>query len=323
MAVVGAGIAGLAAGRELKLAGLKPVLFEKSRSPGGRVATRRKDGFVWDTGATSIAPRGGDLLKFLFDASDSELVEITRPIYVHEGLRPSPGDPSRAALRRIVFRSGINRLGKLLGQGLDIRYETTIQALSYRGESYWLDDTPFDAVILTPPVPQVSTLLWGLDVSRPLAQAQFRCCLSVLLGFKDPLDDLPYWALLDPSASHPMQWLSVESIKSPGRAPAGATSIVVQLSPSYSFEHYATQESKVIADAVHYVKELYRGRLGDPVVSDLKRWKYSQPTARADFASVNPPGSRVLIAGDGVMGSRVEDAFESGVLAARQLLEKL
>ncbi|CAN0525952.1 unnamed protein product, partial [Scytosiphon promiscuus] len=43
IAIIGAGLAGLAAGRALAETGMTPVIFEKSRGLGGRLATRRMD----------------------------------------------------------------------------------------------------------------------------------------------------------------------------------------------------------------------------------------------------------------------------------------
>ena len=49
--IIGAGIAGLAAGRMAQQAGLKVMIIDKGRRVGGRVSTRRIDGFVFNHGA--------------------------------------------------------------------------------------------------------------------------------------------------------------------------------------------------------------------------------------------------------------------------------
>jgi glycine/D-amino acid oxidase-like deaminating enzyme len=51
IAIIGAGLAGIAAGRTLAAAGHSVVLFEKSRGLGGRVATRRTGAGAFDHGA--------------------------------------------------------------------------------------------------------------------------------------------------------------------------------------------------------------------------------------------------------------------------------
>jgi len=58
VAILGAGIAGLAAAGELLRAGRRVVLLEKSRGVGGRMATRRIDAAVFDHGAQFFTVRG-------------------------------------------------------------------------------------------------------------------------------------------------------------------------------------------------------------------------------------------------------------------------
>ena len=55
--VVGAGMAGLAAAHRLVGAGLAPVIVDKGRAPGGRMATRRADDARYDHGAQHIGAR--------------------------------------------------------------------------------------------------------------------------------------------------------------------------------------------------------------------------------------------------------------------------
>ena len=55
--IVGAGLAGLLLARELQTRGRRPVLLEKSRGPGGRLATKRVEGVVFDQGAQFFTAR--------------------------------------------------------------------------------------------------------------------------------------------------------------------------------------------------------------------------------------------------------------------------
>lgn len=57
IAIIGSGIAGLAAARRLADAGRSPVIFDKGRGIGGRVATRRSGGFQFDHGAQCVTAR--------------------------------------------------------------------------------------------------------------------------------------------------------------------------------------------------------------------------------------------------------------------------
>lgn len=323
VAIVGAGVAGLAAGRTLSKAGITVVLFEKSRGPGGRLATRQVGDFLFDTGATSIAPRGLEIERVMLREVDtSDLVPIEKPIYTHINLRPQPGDPGRNAVPRYTYRSGNNHLAKLLAEGLDVRTNTTVDHLERSNGRFEVEGEAFDRLILTPPIPQTSLLLWSLGESRPVANARYRSCLSIMLGFDQPTCPTPYHALIDPEQRHPLTWISIESAKSPGRAPDGKCAMVLQMSPSYSHDHYQTDDDKLLKDVLPWVVQLFGPDYRSPVAVDTKRWKYSQPETTAVFDSVNRNHNGVVLAGDGLSAGRVERAFESGVQAARLILDE-
>lgn len=318
--IVGAGICGLSAARTLHAHGHEVVVFEKSRGVGGRVATRRSGEFVWDTGATSIAPRGRTIAKVMAEElSTEDLVEVTRPIYVHEGLRVSPGHPNRVG-SRFTYRTGNKTLAKLLAAGLDIRLESTVDVVEADGEGYRIAGEPFDAVILTPPVPQTALLLWGLGEARALASATYRACLSVNLGFMSPPPDVPYHALIDIERRHPLAWLSVESLKSPRRAPEGGVAFGAQLSPAFSREQYTLPDEELIAAVIEFLERLYGPVYENPVASTVMRWKYAQPIGTACFDEANPEGTRLIVASDGLLGGHVEEAYEVGQMAAARLI---
>ena len=319
VAIIGAGISGLAAGRDLKLNGHDVVVFEKSRGVGGRAATRRRDGYVWDTGATSIAPRGKRIEPVMLNELDTaDLVKIEQPIYVHHNLRVAPGD-SRRDVPRYVYRTGISTFAKLLAAGLEVRIGSPVESLRRDSDLYVVNDETFEAVILTPPVPQTSLLLWSLGESRPFANVRYRSSLSVMVGFEQTMPDAPYFALIDTEQRHPMIWLSRESAKCSGRAPEGRSAFVAQLSPSFSVEYYEREDAWLVAVVTEFVEQLYGDKFGKASVSDVMRWKYSAPEMLASFENVNPPGSRLIVTGDGFFGGRIEDAFESGLRASELL----
>lgn len=318
--IVGAGMAGLAAGRTLVQRGHQVVIFERSKGLGGRVATRRIGPYIFDTGASGISPRGMSIEQAMLHELDaSDLVQIEKPIFTHQFLRVTSGDISRAKVPRYTYRSGNTKLAKLLAEGMEVRLETQVDELGKRGDGYTVLGEDFDALILTPPVPHALTLLWSIGENRPLNNSSYRSCLSVLLGFEKPLTT-QYYALLDPEQMHPLTWLSIENEKCSGRAPEGHTAMVAQLNGPYSLSHFSAENSAVVDLVVDYLTRLYGPGWDTPVVFDVKRWRYSQPEGIASFESVNRPGSTLLLAGDGVLGGRAEQAYESGVKAANLLL---
>eukprot|EP00897_Mesotaenium_endlicherianum_P005463 jgi/Mesen1/4945/ME000247S04227 len=68
VAVIGAGVSGLAAAYRLKKEGLKVTVFEADSSVGGKIKSSSKDGYVWESGANTMAesePIVGQLISEL------------------------------------------------------------------------------------------------------------------------------------------------------------------------------------------------------------------------------------------------------------------
>jgi renalase len=320
--IVGSGVAGLAAARLLSQAGHDVVVWERSDHVGGRVETVAIEGYVFDPGATSIAPRGMAIEHVMLHELDtSHLLRVEEPIYTHEALRVIPGDPSRNAAR-YTYDEGNACLPKLLAEGLDVQLNRQVEEITRSGQSFVVFDEACDALILTAPIPQTSVLLWTLHESRPVANAKYRSCIAVMLGFAQPAPDVHYHALLDVEQRHPLTWLSLESVKSPKRAPEGCCAMLAQMGPSYSLMQYNKADQEIIDDVLIYLQRLYGAGFQQPIVAQVRRWKYSQPEMVAQFETVNPPSARLILAGDGLMAGRVESAFESGVKAARLLIDR-
>ncbi len=320
VAIVGAGVSGLAAAYRLRQLGREVVVFEKSGGLGGRVNSRKhKLGYTFDVGATSLTPRGKKIERIMLEALPTEeLVKVLKPIWTHSGLRTAPGSSSKNTTPRYTYQNGIQTFANLLGEGTDIRLKTDIPEIKRAGDTYELNGEQFEAVILTPPIPQTCQLLWSLGESRPVANVSYRSCVSVMLGYQTGVET-PYHALIDIEQVHPLTWLSVETAKSPGRAPEGGSTFVAQLSARFSQQNYSQPDEFFIDATVSFMKHLYGSAFSAPEVAMVKKWKYSQPESLARFENVNPPGSTLLIASDGLLGGHIEDAFECGWRAAELL----
>jgi renalase len=320
--IIGAGISGLAAAYELTRAGHEVVVWERHDHVGGRIETVEIDGYVFDTGTTSIAPRGLSIENLMLEELDTrDLLRVQLPIYTHLALRVVPGDPSRNA-PRYTYRTGNSALPKLMAKDLDVRTGTQIEEISRSGQSFVVLDDAYEALILTAPIPQSSVLLWTLRESRPVANAKYRSCLSIMLAFGQPAPEVTYHALLDVEQRHPLTWLCWESVKSPNRAPPGCCALVAQMGPAYSLMQYNKPDQEIIDDVLIYVQRLYGVGFKDPAVARVRRWKYSQPEMVAQFENVNHEHARLILAGDGLTAGRVESAFESGVKAAKLLIDR-
>jgi predicted NAD/FAD-dependent oxidoreductase len=313
---------GLAAARTLVSAGNEVRVVERNQRVGGRVATASQDGFVWDTGATSFAPRGKTLEKVILkELPTDDLVEIALPVWTHDALRVSAGD-RHAQTKRYTYRGGNATLPALLAKGLDVRLGEQVDTIEKNGSGYKMLGESYDALILTPPIPRSSALLWSIEETRPLGAVFYRACLNIALGYESPLPEVPYHALVDAEQRFPLTWLSLESVKSPERCPKGGSAICAQLSPTYSLDNYTDSDEELVKLASFFVARLYGPDFATPKISNVQRWKYSQPESYASIEEVNPPGTRLLIASDALLGGHTEDAYEVGVQVANRLLEQ-
>lgn len=344
IAIIGAGVAGLTAARELAHAGHAVTVFEKSRGLGGRVTTRRvAGGYAIDHGAQLLKAPSPAVAALVAEIPGAHVIDA--PIWVFDAPGPPrPGDPRMDADAKWTWPGGIAALGRHLGQGLDVRREVTVGALAAvetpRGARYVVHDASgaavgeADAVLLTAPAPQAAAILgasWLGDVTRrplleALAPVRYRPCLSVALAYpRRP--ELPWYAAVNIDRGHPIAWLACEHVK-PGRAPEGAGLLLAQMAPAWTEAHWdalpkGTYPGDALpapaAEAHGHVRELLGEELGEPLWADVHRWRYALCDAPCGAVALDGVAG-IFVAGDMEAGQgRVHLAIESGWAAAARI----
>ena len=299
IAVIGAGLSGLACAEALAASGRVPVLFEKSAGVGGRMSTRRlqtpldEAGFdhgaqyftVRDPGfgAVVAAWRAAGLAAPWPQAGEAAWVGV-----------PTMNAPMRAlAERREVRRSQrINRLERLRS------------GWRLLGEGVAAD--PYDAVVVALPAEQAAALLGPVapSLAQVAADTPSAPCWTVMAS----------WAVRLPIEADVVRhagaigWAARNSAK-PGRG--GPESWVLQAGSDWSRENLEQAADRVRTLLPSLLGEALGLQLPEPIAARAHRWRYSRSgdAARGHLWS---PEDALGVCGDWLLGPRVECAWRSG-----------
>lgn len=343
VAIVGAGVAGLATAYALRTLPIDVTVFEKSRGYGGRAATRGRYGCRYDHGASYFtAPT--DRVERLVTAHlpTDGLIKIGKPIWTfsEDGTLSRPTSPYESS-PKWTYRQGISRLGKLLARfsRSDIRTAVRIERLQHR-KSRWIlrdDDgqahSSFDGVVLTPPAPQTANLLASSDVEgarfariqRAVDAVSYTSQFSFVFAF-DRAVSRPgnFYGLVNADGEHPISWLSFEHDK-PGHVRGDRSMIVVHTAPEWTDARVDQEPDGFVLEIKEMAEDILVADLRHPAWYDVQRWRYARPTSALNGEMVTAGiGIGLFLAGDYVSGvGRVGDAIETGYAAAQQVREAI
>jgi predicted NAD/FAD-dependent oxidoreductase len=319
VAVVGAGLAGLVLARRLRER-VEVTVVEKSRSLGGRMATRRYGRYQFDHGAQYFRARTSAFRTFVSALIEegvvapwpARVVEVAGSAIVHE-LAEDPDSP------RLVALPGMNGLGRHLATGVRVRRQRPVASLVRAGMGWRLLDaagavvTEADWVIVTAPAPQAYSLLpEDFAGASQIGAVPMSGCFALMLGLRRKLP-LAWQAARVSGGS--ISWIAVDSSK-PGRP--GACSIVVHAAPDWSEAHMDAEPADTEAAMIEAASEVIGEALADAEVRRLHRWRYAMADPRTGPACFVDPDRQLAVCGDWCVDGRVEAAFISAMdLAAR------
>jgi len=318
--IIGAGVSGLVAARELASAGLSAIVADKARGVGGRMATRRLDSGACDSGAQFFTVKSAEFLPVVSAALDSGAAAPWCDGF-------PDGQGLRSAARHVRFRGapGMTALPKWLAVGLDVRLSWKVRSVSFK-DGVWsaVDDQgrtlSAGALFLSAPVPQSLGLLDAGGVRLPegertqLDACRYHPCFSLLARLSGP-SAVPEPGGLYPflrEGHEPLAWIADNGRK--GVSPDATTLTILggrEFSRSRFDAEPAAVEREMLSAAAPW--------LGSAVVETrLHRWRYSEPERPLTLPYLRSCGPAPLyFIGDAFGGSRVEGAALSGLLAAR------
>jgi len=325
IAVIGAGVAGLTVAAELQAAGHAVTLFEKSRGPGGRCATRRSAAGPFDHGAPGFVP---STAAFAVQVQDWQ-----RAGWV-------AADPS-AGTGQVIGVPSMNALAQQLASGLlpgaSLRVQTHVVALEPGAPAGWrlrlldgqLDAGHFDAVAVAVPAEQAAALLTpDASLAEALRLTRSEPCWTVMVAWSDPWTaPVAAWVATDHASV--LARVHRDDARTGRPALAGiASRWVLHATPQWSADHLDMAPADVIATLTTAWAKALGVRLAPPVHAAAHCWRYAQvPDARAEPCGWNESlrlgacGDAWHAAGDaaGSQPGGVERAWLSGRALSRQI----
>jgi renalase len=317
IAVIGAGISGLACARELARSDAVVTVFEGSRSLGGRMGTHRHGNFAFDYGTQYITARSRSFVRYL---------EIAERAGASARWKPRVQEDGRSWSEPIedwhVGTPGMSTFIRPLSRNVDLRSGVSVHELfqSQRGWELQTDagrqDMIFDAVAVAVPAAQALKLLGAHGRAfRHLVDVHMAPCWTAMMAFDRPVDagaDARRWT------GGTLAWACCESSK-PGR-PAGSQSWVVHASPAWSREHLEVDAVDAARALLGQFSSALGATLPEPVYLAAHRWRHALVERALGLPCLVDEEMAVGACGDWCIAPRVEAAYESGRALAHSLL---
>lgn len=320
IAIIGAGLAGLAAARRLAAAGHAVSLFDKGRGPGGRLSTRRSGDWRFDHGGQFVTARDP-----VFQAVMTGLLRAGHAARWDGRIVRLEGDGSISPhpVERFVGTPGMN--GLIHGLAADLpaacapRWGVRVAAISGGPGDWHLqgedggDLGHFGRLVLAIPAPQVVALLRNPapSLAEQAGAAILAPCWALMLGFAGPVPDVGWDAAFIAAAGgedRPLSWIAHDGAK-PGRG--GAASWVAHASPDWSQRHLEETADQVTGP----LRAAFAAATGidaAPAFIAAHRWRYALPSRPLRDGFLFDETLGIGVAGDWCLDARAEAAFLSG-----------
>ncbi|UXH42447.1 FAD-dependent oxidoreductase [Rossellomorea vietnamensis] len=311
--IIGGGLSGIMAARTLMENGVEVLIVEKSRSVGGRLATRRIGEGKADHGAQ------------FFTVRSPELQEDVEKWLEAGWVKRWFGTP----YPRYTSTAGMNALAKQLAGSIPVKLNTRVSSIRdgrdgpLEVELENGERITANHCIVTAPAPQALQLLTGIAPPE-VSTISFAPCFVGMFTFDGPSSI--------PSPGHVDEGLpdGVERVVDHKKKGISSTvTVSVYMTGDWSKKHVDMEEDSIIAP-IQKVAEGFLEKGSRVTGVQLKKWKYAEAEAvvRTPFVEMGHKG-RIVLCGDAFLRendeagrTRFESAYLSGISAGKRVREK-
>jgi len=313
IAVVGGGLAGLAAASRLSRAGAAVTVLEAADRVGGRLASLSRDDYAFDAGAQYFTARDPRLRQVLADWLRAGVAARWRADLVSL----AEGDVQRRpdATRRYVGVPDMAAIARAVAAGVDVH--TATRVIATRRRDGWAVDTDsgdsftgFDGLILAVTPSRAAPLLDDVPLLAVAVQAlDMKPCWTVMAGFDGAF-----------VRDGVLSWVGRNDTK-PGRPAREAWTL--HADHEWSLSHADLAAGRAAEQLLRAFGEAAGRRLPDPAMLEAHLWPEAIAEAPLDDGCLADDRAGVAVCGDWCAGSRVEGAYVSGLAAADRVMAAL
>lgn len=319
IAIIGAGLAGLTAANLLKKHAHIRV-FEKSRGPGGRMATRYAEEFHFDHGAQFFQAKTDEFRNFINPMIKEGIIKEWHARFVEfENSKMVSSRAWDSEVPHYVGVNGMNEIGKYLSKNIDIHYNSKVTPVN-EGAGWKIIDEQgkslgyFDWVIVTAPAEQTVKLLpSNFEGLSEISSIKMTGCFSLMLGFEKPLS-LYFDAALVRDAD--ISWISVNSSK-PGRLESFC--LLVHSTNKWADSHIEDDVQQVLDYLVNEASKVIGHDLNIASHKAIHRWRYANIGKQEGKKYFIDPKLKIAACGDWCIQGRIESSFTSSFGLCKEL----
>lgn len=340
IAIVGAGLAGLTAGRLLAKAGHEVTIFEKSTGYGGRMATRYAGEELLsriDHGLPYFTAEGDEFRDFIQELREKQLIKTWGEKLSHfDGEKLILNNPNSSDRSYYTAVNGMNSIGKYLSRWVDVKLGKRVGGLTFFGRNRslkrpWVvnfsssDTFTADAVILALPAPQAYGILGTtidevhtLKIVREIDEVSYKPSFSLMAGFHE--SEAPEWEGVICRNSH-LEFISNENSK---REQEKGTTLVLHAGADFSRNMSKSDSETVKNQMLASLAAVTGGWTTAPDWTQLHFWRYSraEKMISKDFMEHEDEEAPLAVIGDYFNGNNIEAAYNSGYKLARHWIKK-
>jgi len=329
IAVIGAGVAGLTAGRVLAESGHEIVVFEKSRGYGGRLATRyagKKNTTKLDHGLPYLEVSSAKIEPLINELVNSGILKPWNGPFVHLN-KKGELTQLKPTKKRFIAPKGMNQVGKKLARMVDVRSQTKVSGLTHIGEDRskkksWMLNFPtgdaedFDAVIIATPSKQAYAILnttideiQTLKLVREVDDVEYEPSFSLMVGYGSK--DMPDWSMMD-CENDVISQITNEASKREGNSEC---SFVIHTTAKFAEKYKDSDHAEIEEIILDELTGILGGWSALPEWKQLHFWRYSRAINPLPYPFMEVVGhdAPIALVGSYMNGDSVESSYLSGL----------